>query len=124
MSRSLTMTQTITRRQNVRRVSKPLVSFTRWEWIVIGALLGLVLVCLLLAVWSSAQCVHLGRLMSTAVYERQNLVNERNANLVELHRLTNPGHLEGQARRLGLVVPTSQQIVNITTDYAKKTPNP
>ncbi|MCC6159432.1 MAG: cell division protein FtsL [Deltaproteobacteria bacterium] len=121
MSRSLTMTQTITRRQNVRRVSKPLVSFTRWEWIVIGALLGVTLVCLLLAVWSSAQRVHLGRLMSTAIYERQNLANERNANLVELHHLTNPGRLEGEARRLGLVVPTSQQIVNITTDYAKPT---
>ncbi len=121
MSRSLTMTQTITKRQNVRRVAKPLVNFTRWEWFAIGALIGATLICFLLAVWSSAQRVHLGRLMSTAVYDRQNLANERNANLVELHRLTNPGRLEGEARRLGLVVPTSQQIVNITTDYAKTT---
>ncbi|MCL4233614.1 MAG: hypothetical protein KJ042_03740 [Deltaproteobacteria bacterium] len=121
MARSLTMTQTITRRQNVRRVSKPWVNFKRWEWFVIGALLGLTLLCLLLTVWSSAQRVHLGRLMSLAFVERQNLDNDRNANLVELHRLTNPGRLEIEARRLGLVVPASEQIVNITTDYAKTT---
>lgn len=124
MSRYLTVHQPIVRRQNVRRIVRPLISFTRWEWLAIAALLALTLGSALLSVWSSAQRVHYGRQITAAIYERQDQVNQRNAKMVTIQDLTNRARLEQEAKRLGLAIPQSDQIIKIATDYAEPTTKP
>lgn len=124
MSRYLTVHQPIVRRQNVRRIVRPLISFTRWEWLAIAALLALTLGSALLSVWSSAQRVHYGRQITAAIYERQDHVNQRNAKMVTIQDLTNRARLEQEAKRLGLAIPQSDQIIKIATDYAEPTTKP